>query len=424
MSDADVIVVGAGAAGLWCAEVAARGGARVLVLEKTRRCGTKVLASGGTRCNLTTTLDAAAASRLFGERGGRFLRTALRALPPAGVRARFEQWGVPTVEAPLEKVFPASGRAIDVRNALEGAARAAGVVIELGAPVAALERDDSGWCVVLADGARRRAPRLVLASGGRSYPLTGTTGDAYAWLAELGLPLVEPVPALVPLLSPAAWVHALAGIAVQDAELLLRDAHGRELARRRRPVLFTHFGLSGPAAMDVSEPVARAAAAEHVASIDLLPARSRDELRDAWLARAAQPGGAGVLGALNDVTRGELPRRLLERVAAQARCPGEVRAAHVTREQRHELVEALKALAVPIRGTRGWDEAEVTAGGLALASVDAGTLEVGAQPGLHVIGELLDVQGPIGGLSFLAAFATAELAGRASAAPRRTYSPM
>jgi predicted flavoprotein YhiN len=123
-----------------------------------------------------------------------------------------------------------------------------------------------------------------------------------------------------------------------------------------------------------------------------------------------------VLGALNDATRALLPRRLLERVAAQARCAVDARAAQVTREQRHALVEALKAFAVPIRGTLGWDKAEVTAGGLALSAVDAGTLELKSQRGLYVIGELLDLQGPIGGLSFLAAFATAELAGRAIAA--------
>ncbi|TAJ23474.1 MAG: aminoacetone oxidase family FAD-binding enzyme [Planctomycetota bacterium] len=416
MSDPDVIVAGAGAAGLWCAEVAARAGARVCVLEKTSRCGTKVLASGGTRCNLTTTLDAAAAGRLFGARGERFLRPALRALPPAAVRARFEQWGIATVDAPLEKVFPESGRAIDVRNALERAARTAGAHIEVGAAVAGVARTGAGWRVELADGTRRDAPNVVVASGGKSYPLTGTTGDGYAWLAALGLPLVEPVPALVPLLSPAPWVHELAGIAVQEAELALCDASGREVARRARPVLFTHFGLSGPAAMDVSEPVARAPALEFTARIDLVPDRAREQLRDAWLARAAQPGGAGVLGALNDVTRAALPRRLLERVVAQARCAGDARAAQVTREQRHALVEALKGFAVPIRGTQGWDKAEVTAGGLALSAVDAGTLEVKAHPGLYVIGELLDVQGPIGGLSFLAAFATAELAGRAIAA--------
>lgn len=378
----------------------------------------QVLASGGTRCNLTTTLSAEAAARQFGPAGERFLRHALRMLPPLAVRARFEAWGVATVEAPLEKVFPASGRAIDVRDALVRAALVAGARIELDAPVARLERAADGWRVYLASGATRTAARLVLAAGGRSYPRTGTTGDAYAWLAELGLPLLEPVPALVPLTSPAGWVHELAGIALQQAELALLDASGAELARRARPVLFTHFGLSGPAAMDVSVHVARAAQHAFVARLDLLPDLSREGLRAAFQACAARPGGAGVLSALHEAARGELPRRLLECVARQAGVAAEQRAAQVSREARHAAIEALKGLEVPIRGTLGWDQAEVTAGGLALSAVDAGTLAVKGVPGLYVIGELLDLQGPIGGFSFQAAFATAELAGTALAARR------
>jgi predicted Rossmann fold flavoprotein len=415
-SDADVIVIGAGAAGLWCAEVAARSGARVLVLEKTPRCGTKVLASGGTHCNLTTTLEAAAAARCYGPAGERFLRTGLRVLPPRAVRERFAAWGVPSVEAPLEKVFPASGRALDVRDALEQAARRAGARILLDAAVAELGRDGSAWSVRLHSGVRISAARVVLASGGRSYPKSGTTGDGYVWLAALDLPLVTPVPALVPLCSPEPWVHALAGIAVQEAELRLCDGAGRELGRRERPVLFTHFGLSGPGAMDLSEPVARAGTgASFRARLDLVPRLTRDALRAALLAAAAQPGGLQAANALAQAVRGALPRRLLERVLAQAGVRDDPRAAQLKREQRHALIEALKGLEVPIRGTLGWDKAEVTAGGLALDAVDPGTLEVRGHAGLHVCGELLDLQGPIGGLNFQSAFATAELAGLAVA---------
>src|SRR5688572_3321115 len=138
--EARVIVIGAGAAGLWAAAAAARAGSSVLLLEKTPRTGTKVLASGGTRCNLTTTLGPDEAARLFGPRGERFLRPAFRALPPRLVRERFDRLGVPTVEAPLEKIFPASQRAKDVRDALEGWARGAGVELRLDAGVRGVER--------------------------------------------------------------------------------------------------------------------------------------------------------------------------------------------------------------------------------------------------------------------------------------------
>lgn len=411
-----LIVVGAGAAGLWCAARAAELGARVLLLEKTPRAGTKVLASGGTRCNLTTTLGPDEAARLFGPAGERFLRAAFRALPPAAVRARFHALGVPTVEAPLEKVFPASQRAKDVRDALESWARGAGVELRTAAAVRTLAREEGGWRLALADGETLRSARLVLAPGGKSYPRTGTTGDGYAWLESLALPLVEPVPALVPLTSPAPWVRALAGISLQEVEVRLLDADGRELGRRARPVVFTHAGLSGPGAMDLSEPVARRArrGAPLFLALDLLPGRTREELRAGLLAAAGLPGGPLVTSVLAGAHG--LPRRLLEAALAQAGVAPELRIHALGKSARHALVEALKGLRAPVDGTLGFEVAEVTGGGLALGALDPRTLRVNGVPDLWAIGELLDLCGPIGGLNFQAAFATAELAARSAAA--------
>lgn len=417
---ADVIVVGAGAAGLWAAERAARAGRDVLLLEKTAKTGTKVLASGGTRCNLTTTLEAPAAAALFGKSGARFLATAFRVLPPSAVRARFEELGVPTETAPLEKIFPSSGRAIDVRDALERAAVAAGVRIALECPVERVERDGDGWALAVAGGRVARAPRVILCPGGKSYPRTGTTGDGYRWLDDLGLEEVEPVPALAPLASPAAWVRELAGISVQHGEARLVDAAGAVIGRRRRPVLFTHKGVSGPGAMDLSEPVARArASAERTRApvalalrVDLAPDLTTDALRALIQDAGARTGGP----TLSRVLPFEVPRRLLEAAAREARLrEPDPRVNQLEREARTRLVDALKGLTVPVDDTLGYEQAEVTAGGLALHEVDAGSMRVKKHAGLHVVGELLDLQGPIGGLNFQAAFATAELAGRAVA---------
>lgn len=423
MSDlfGDIGVLGAGAAGSWAAAVAARSGRSVVLLEKTPRLGTKVLASGGTRCNLTTTLPAREAAALFGRDGARFLETAFRALPPAAVRERFAAWGVATEEAPLEKVFPTSGRARDVRDALEREVRASGAAIEFDAAVVALEPHDAGWRIVRADGRTHTFARVIVCPGGLSYPRTGTTGDGYAWLERLGLPIVAPVPALVPLTSPLAWVRALTGIAVQDVEARLLDARRTVLARRRRPVLFTHFGVSGPGAMDLSAPVARAHALARrrggdapafTLEIDLLPDLSREALR-ALLIDAAGRAGSPSLARVLPV---ELPKRLVFAIARQAGL-GEIdpRANQLDKHARHGLVETLKGLSIPIDGTLGFEAAEVTSGGLALSHVDAGTLAVKGQRGLFACGEILDLAGPIGGLNFQVAFATAELAGRAAA---------
>jgi hypothetical protein len=281
--------------------------------------------------------------------------------------------------------------------------------------VLAIERDGASWCARLTGGRTARAARLVVCPGGRSYTRTGTTGDGYAWLAGLGLRIVPPVPALVPLCSPEAWVRELAGIALQETEARLLDQSGRELGRRARPVLFTHEGLSGPGAMDLSEPVARAEAGRGAGeprpsfslSLDLCPGVPREELRLRLQGAARRRGNPLASRAL---ALG-IPRRLLQAAPRQAGFAGaEPRVNALDRERSHRLVEAVKGLRVPIVGTLGWDRAEVTAGGLELGALDAGTMRVKGFDGLYACGEILDLQGPIGGLNFQSAFATAELA--------------
>lgn len=411
---AEVLIVGAGAAGLWAAGTLARAGRKVLLLEKTPRTGTKVLASGGSRCNLTTTLGPQEAAALFGTKQARFLRPAFQALPPAEVRARFDAWGVPSVTAPLEKVFPASQRAKDVRDALEREAREAGAQVVCKAPVQALSQNPDGWTVNLDAGRQVRTRLLLLCPGGMSYPLTGTTGDGYRWLEELGLKVIQPLPALVPLTSPAEWARELTGISLQDGELQLLDPAGKIVARRTRPMVFTHLGLSGPGAMDISAHVARAAAAGESGwrvRLDLVPGRTRDELRDALMAAAGAPRRPRLSRMLRELMPEPLPKRLLAAMAGEAGLQqADPPVQGLSKAERHRLVETLKGLLVPVDGTRGFDAAEVTAGGLDLRAVNPRSMAVNGLPGLYVFGELLDLDGPIGGLNFQAAFAAAELA--------------
>jgi hypothetical protein len=361
---------------------------------------------------LTTTLGPDAAARLFGS-GERFVQPALRALPPAAIRRVFEGLGVGTVEEPhLEKVFPASQRAIDVRDAL--VRRATGADIRYRARVSAIERFGEGWAVQV-DGAVVTARRVVLCPGGLSYAATGTTGDGYPWLKELDLEVTPTVPALVPLTSEAAWVKELTGISVQEVEARLLDPQDRVVQRRARPIVFTHHGISGPGAMDLSAHVALAARkgrAEgwHVA-LDLAPRVSQEVLRSTLEEAARAPGSPRWTKKVAELA---LPSRLQAAVAAQAGLaePGPP-LSQVDRKTRNKLVDALKGLRVPVHGTLGWDKAEVTAGGLALSEVERTTMQIKRHPGLYAIGEILDLQGPIGGLNFTAAFATGELAARA-----------
>ncbi len=418
--------MGAGAAGLWAAQRAGallRENGRtpdVLLLEKTPRAGTKVLASGGTRCNLTTTLAPQPAAQLFGVAGGRFLKTAFRCLPPVAVREQFLEWGVPTVEAPLEKIFPESGSAKEVRDALVRACEAAGVEIQRGNSVQRVEANGKAWRVILEDESVIEAERLLLAPGGKSYPGSGTTGDGYGWLEELGLDLVPGVPALVPLLSPEKWVHELTGLSVQDAAVRLCDENGQVLGKRERPILFTHRGLSGPGAMDLSHFVARSSAkrgsgawpgvVDYTMEIDLLPGASREALSEQLRIAATRVGNPSIAKLFAD----ELPRRLVEAACVQAGLERDLCCNVLPKRGRHRLVEVLKGLPVPISGTASFDEAEVTAGGLDLGELDPGSMRVRRFENLFVFGEVIDLDGPIGGLNFQAAFSTAELAARAA----------
>lgn len=390
-----ICIVGAGAAGLWAAAACARRGAETLVLEKTGKPGTKILASGGSRCNLTTMLDANRTAEQFGS-ARNFILPALRNLSPAAVREHFESIGVRTKTEPeFEKVFPASDSALEVRNAMVAAAEGAGAEIQLHTEVTSVRPGGEGWRVETAT-EPVWCEQLLLCAGGKSYPKTGTTGDGYRWLRELGLNIVDPVPALVPLTSPASWVHELSGIAV-DGELRIGER------RRRRPVLFTHKGISGPGAMDLSDEVSRGGARE--ARLDLMPDTSQEDLRATLIKAAGQPGSPTLASVL------PLPRRLVETVAKRCQLgDSNPRANQIDKAARRRLVEETKGLRIPITGTTGFAHAEVTAGGLALSEVNRKTMEVKAMPGLFVFGELLDLNGPIGGFSFQAAFSTAELA--------------
>ncbi|HIG88075.1 MAG TPA: aminoacetone oxidase family FAD-binding enzyme [Planctomycetes bacterium] len=408
-----VIVLGAGAAGLWFSWRAARAGAQVLLLEKTPRTGTKILASGGTRCNVTTSLDHSQAASLFGQRGSRFLKHAFEVLPPSAVREAFAELGVPTEEAPLEKVFPRSGRARDVRDALEVAARAAGVRIICNAPGLAIHRNGNDWLVETPLGTGC-CQNLVLAVGGRSFPSTGTTGEGYGWLNELDLELTPTTPALVPLTSDESWVQDLKGIAWQNGEARLEDGEGKVVGRRRRPLLFTHLGLSGPAAMDLSGQVAQGNRTGLRLLLDFFPQESRQETRTRLIEGAGRKGSPRISRCLQE----PLPRRLLNAVARAAELSGpDPQALDLDRSARHRLVETLHGLPIKLSGTRGFEAAEVTRGGLALHQVDPFSMRVNRLRGLIVLGELLDLDGPIGGLNFQVAFACAEVAALALPQP-------
>ncbi len=400
-----VTIVGAGAAGFLAATRAAERGLSTLLLEKNRKPAVKILMSGGTRCNLTQATDRRGIVEAFGRQGS-FLHSALASLGPDELVALFEAEGVPTKVEPTGKIFPVSDRAVDVVEALRRMQQRSGAELRLDEPVLEIEASGDGF-VVRTSGGEIQTEKLVLTTGGQSYPGCGTTGDGYVWAKQLGHKIVPPRPALVPLLSDARWVQELSGVTIPDVLVRIVDdktSLKKPLAERRGSFLFTHFGLSGPAVMDVSRAItARPDASTWQAVCDFLPMLNEQQLQE----KIAAAGKLTVFA----VTAEWLPKRLVEAIFDEADVSVDVRAAELSKKGRGRLMESLKRMPIPIRGSQGFKKAEVTAGGVDLREVDSKTMQSKLCPNLFFAGEILDLDGPIGGYNFQAAFSTGWLAG-------------
>lgn len=401
-----VAVCGAGAAGLVAALFAARAGRRVVLVERTADGGRKILISGGGRCNvLPSVLDE---SRFVTDSSPHSLRRILRSWPLAEQRAFFERdLGIRlALEAESGKLFPASNRARDVRDALVDAARTAGVAFRFGTEVADVRpRGDGGWQLAFAGGDCLDAGAVVLATGGLSVPKTGSDGTGLRLAARLGHVVHPPYPALTPLTETPPRHAALAGIS-RVVTLSADSPAGR--FRTRGGFLFTHRGFSGPAVLDVSHLAVRARLAGRPQEIRV----AWTDLDDAaWDTALREPRGS--VGA---VVRRHLEARLADLLLAEAGLDPEQRLAELPRAQRRGVVDVLTRWRLPWNGDEGFAKAEVTGGGVALGEVEPHTLESRRAPGLFLCGEILDAFGPIGGYNFAWAWATGRAAGRGAAA--------
>ena len=408
-----MVIVGAGAAGLATAIFTRRlnGSVRVVVLDGARRPGAKILVSGGGRCNVT---NARVTERDFCGGSQAAIRRVLRSLPVAETVAFFRDLGVPMHEEPHGKLFPDSSRSRDVLDALLGEAARLGVERLDARRVNAIVRGDEGF-VLQTSGGPIPTTRVVLATGGQSVPKSGSDGRGFELARGLGHTIIPPVPALVPLLldPEAPLSHAtLSGIS-HEAEIAVW-IEGRVAERVEGSLLWTHFGISGPAALDVSRHWTRANAEGRAVRLILsfCPGLSFDAA-DAQLVEFAGVRPRATLLSLLTVfvpsaVAGALLRTLTLDDAAQA--------GKLTRDGRRRIAHALVEWPLPVIGTRGYNYAEVTAGGVMLAEVNPATLESRVCPGLFLVGEVLDVDGRLGGFNFQWAWASAHTAARTLAA--------
>ncbi len=404
---AHVIIVGAGAAGLTAAIFAARRRpeAAIVLLDGARRLGAKILASGGGRCNVTNVRVTPAD---FCGGSPNIIRRVLDALPVDQTVAFFREIGVTLHEEEDGKLFPHSNYAHTVLDALLAEARARGVRIVHPARVTDMVRDEAGFCLRVED-AFWTAPRVVLATGGLSLPQTGSDGSGYTLARSLGHSIVPTTPALDPLVCEGDFHAPLAGIA-HDVELAVA-AEGSKPLRHAGALLWTHFGVSGPVVLDVSRHWHRASLENRRVTLtaNLLPGHDFASVERALLALTESQPRTFLHNALASL----IPARLADAILAHIQLDGQIPMAHLTKPDRRRLTRALHDWPLPVVGGRGYDHAEVTAGGVPLDEVDPATLASRPCPGLYLAGEILDVDGRIGGFNFQWAWSSAHVAAHA-----------
>jgi len=396
-----------------------------VLLEGARTPGAKILVSGGSRCNLTNTV---VTERDFWGGRSTIVRRVLRAFPVYDTIGFFRELGVRVREEADGKLFPDSNRARDVLDALLHETDRVGATLVAGQRVLDVSRADGGFRLTTSGG-ELRTRFVVLAAGGQSLPKSGSDGTGFLLAHRLGHTVVPPTPGLVPLVlddkEPAPRLgedsprqsgvgplhRALSGVS-QDVELTIW-IEGAVATRLVGALLWTHVGVSGPVAMNASRHWLRTELEGRPASvtINFSPGASFDALDRRWTALAARRPGTSLQNALATIVPASMAAALLAELGLDGACE----LAHLPREDRRRLVHALVAWPLRVTGTRGYNYAEVTAGGVALTEIDPSTMQSRVCPGLYLVGEILDVDGRIGGFNFQWAWSSARVAGSALA---------
>ena len=405
-------MVGGGPAGLLAAGTAASLGAETSLVEKMDRSGRKLSVTGKGRCNLTNHAPLEQFLDAYGP-NGKFLRQALMLFSNTDLVAFVESLGVPIELERSGRFFPAGNRAADITQALTKWAVGAGVNLRPDSPVTKLLVED-GIVTGVQIGAKKTTPAesVVLATGGLSYPETGSTGDGYLLAHAVGHNIVPPRPALVP-------VETIGDIALRLQGLSLRDVGMRLMINNRcetrlvGDLLFTHFGLSGPVILYLSRQIVDALQASRQIEIalDLVPAIDEKTLEARLLSSFNKLGKRELHNILEEL----LPTRLVAVLLDVLDLSGQTTGSQVTTAERRRLRHVLKDFRLTVTGHRSWDEAIVTAGGVSLDEVDPRTMQSRLVKGLYFAGEVLDIDGPTGGYNLQAAFSTGRLAGQSAA---------
>lgn len=400
----NVIVIGGGPAGMMAAARAAQNGHAVTLLERNEKLGKKLYLTGKGRCNVTNAHDR---DDFFAHvlQNARFLFSAWAHFNNEDVMALFDTLGTPLKTERGGRVFPVSDKSSDILRAMEKYVRDSGASVRLNARATELCAEDGRVCFVRVNGEALPCDAVILATGGVTYPQTGSTGDGMLFAEKLGLAVVPPVPSLVPLSTEETWPFALAGLTLKNVTLTAK--RGAKLVfSETGEMLFTHFGVSGPLVLSLSGTIANDPCGAKM-EIDLKPALDRETLEKRLLRDLNEGARKQVGSALHAL----LPARLLSAVLEQAEIPEALPVGELSKAARLRLIQTLKALPLTVKSARGAEEAVITRGGVSVREVNASTMEAKKIAGLYFAGEALDVDATTGGYNLQIAWSTGALAG-------------
>lgn len=410
----DCIVIGGGPSGLMAAISAGLHGARVLLLEKGDRLGRKLLISGGGRCNVTNNKEIDELIQHI-PGNGRFMYGPFSVFNNRDIVRFFEELGIRLKEEDRGRMFPVSDKAKSVLDALLTKMRDLDIVIKTNTAVASVRYEQGAVAgVKLRGGEQIDAPAVIIASGGMSVPKTGSTGDGYAWARAAGHTITDLYPTEVPIRSKEPWIKELQGLSLRHIVLTVQNAKGKKIIAHEGDMIFTHFGISGPAVLRCSQFVVKELKKGATAvqlQLDLFPEQKLEDLQAELYRRAeAEPKKA-----FKNVIKGFIPERMIPLLLAKSELDEDTTFANLPKKPLATLAELLKALPISASGTLSIEEAFITGGGVHLKEVTPSTMQSKLMPGLFFSGEILDLHGYTGGFNITVAFSTGYVAGKSAA---------
>ena len=404
----DCIVIGGGAAGMMAAITAAAEGATVTLLERNAKVGRKLYITGKGRCNVTNHCSAEEVLRST-PCNGKFLYSCMDRFPPSETIAFFENLGVKLKVERGNRVFPNSDKAADIIDALLRELRRKKVNL-LETRALGLLVEDGAVCGVRTETGDMQCDTVILATGGLSYPLTGSTGDGYDFARAVGHTIVQPKGSLVPLCSDDPCCPAMQGLSLKNTGLKVKNGKGKVVYQDQGELLFTHFGLSGPLILSASAHLRRFDKEQYTVCLDLKPALDEEKLDARLLREFEEQANRDFINALGAL----LPRAMIPVMVERTGIPGDTKVHSVTRQQRRRLLELLKCFPIEVTGTRPVEEAIITSGGIKVSEIDPKTMQSKLVRGLFFAGEIIDVDAYTGGFNLQIAWATGHAAGQAA----------